>query len=384
MWLRAKNLLSQLETLHTDNLSKHADDAIHHTFLLRSPGSKQPSPPLDTSRPAMRPARGATSRSRTPVGAKASLPSTPTTCCPSSRASSLGVPCGRSPGRPVSPGAARHRTRTPTAAGSHSARPAPKAARRTRLVPAADALVEALRQVVTKGEANLEDLAKELLTAADSRRLAMEESSESEEDNGPRVPRGRVRRLEQTVESRLRQALRLYALSQNAKDTAENLSYLEEVSVGPQTSVAYKQEARAFFEWATKHGLSLVVADEIDNALVAYMNSLFFQGHQAWRGQKLLASIAFLDSSLGRNGARKIPRSWRALKGWMLKTPPRSRLPQPWMLWCGIMADLSHRGFRAMAIMLLLMVTCYLRPSDAMRMRHGDVIPPAHGVEDST
>ena len=33
-----------------------------------------------------------------------------------------------------------------------------------------------------------------------------------------------------------------------------------------------------------------------------------------------------------------------------------------------------------MAVMLLLMVTCYLRPSDAMRMRHGDVVPPAHGV----
>ena len=152
------------------------------------------------------------------------------------------------------------------------------------------------------------------------------------------------------------------------------------MSVGPQTGVAYKQDAKAFFEWATTHGLSLVAADEIDSALVAYMNSLFFRGHQAWRGQKLLASLAFLDSSLGRNGARKIPRSWRALKGWMLKTPPRSRLPQPWMLWCGLMADLSHRGFRAMAIMLLLMVTCYLRPSDAMRMRHGDIIPPAHGV----
>ena len=50
------------------------------------------------------------------------------------------------------------------------------------------------------------------------------------------------------------------------------------------------------------------------------------------------------------------------------------------MLWCGIMVDLESRGFTAMAIMLLLIVTCYLRPSDAMHMRRVDIVPPAHGV----
>lgn len=342
------------------------------TSLPRSLGSRQTKPEPSCSPLAMRPVRGTPSRSRTPSGLKASptasprdVPSgatTPRTCGPSSQTS------------------AKHRARTPPAAKSLSTRPAPKAALRSRVAPVADALARALSQEFLKEKVDLEALAKEILSTADVRALAVAQSSESEEEEPPRTPTGRARRPDQTVEMRLRQALRLYALSQNAKDCAENLSYLEEVSVGPQVNVSYKQEARAFFEWATQHHLALVEADEIDNALVAYMNSLFFQGHQAWRGQKLLASIAFLDSSLGRNGARKIPRSWRALKGWMIKTPPRSRLPQPWMLWCGIMADLSQRGFRGMAVMLLLMVTCYLRPSDAMRMRHGDVVPPAHGV----
>ena len=66
--------------------------------------------------------------------------------------------------------------------------------------------------------------------------------------------------------------------------------------------------------------------------------------------------------------------------GWMLKAPPRSRMPQPWIVWCGIMADRSQRGFRGLALMVLFMVTCYLRPSEALGLKHGDFIPPARGI----
>ena len=300
----SNNLLEQLAILHADISRDDADDS-------QSAHISPPQPWLETDQARAElfsagdaVVRGTPSRSRTPSGLKVSptasprdVPSwatTPRTCGPSSQTS------------------AKHRARTPPAAKSLSTRPAPKAALRSRVAPVADALARALSQEFLKEKVDLEALAKEILSTADVRALAVAQSSESEEEEPPRTPTGRARRPDQTVEMRLRQALRLYALSQNAKDCAENLSYLEEVSVGPQVNVSYKQEAKAFFEWATLHHLALVEADEIDNALVAYMNSLFFQGHQAWRGQKLLASIAFLDSSLGRNGARKIPRSWRS------------------------------------------------------------------------
>ena len=83
------------------------------------------------------------------------------------------------------------------------------------------------------------------------------------------------------MEARLHQALRPYALPQSVTDRAENLSYLEEVSVRPQVSASYKQEARASFELSAQHGVAFVVVDEIDNALVACMNALFLQSHQA-------------------------------------------------------------------------------------------------------
>ena len=223
-------------------------------------------------------------------------------------------------------------------------------------------------------------VAKELLTACDTRRLALAESSESDEETTSASSANRTRNLQPAASARLRQALRLYALSQDASEVASSLSYLEEVSVGPRVAEGYRQEARSFFAWCTQRRLRLVAADETDKALVAYMNSLFFAGHQAWRGQKLLASLAFLDGSLGRLGSKKIPRAWRALKGWLVKTPPRSRMPQPWPIWCGIMCDLVLRGFRGMALVVLFMVTCYLRPSEAMGLKHGDFIPPASGI----
>ena len=92
-------------------------------------------------------------------------------------------------------------------------------------------------------------------------------------------------------------------------DWSENLGFLEEVSIGQDVNVAYKAEANEFFKRATSEGLRLFEADEIDRALVAFMNKRFVQDHRAWRGQKLLAPIVFPYGSSGRNSARKIPRS---------------------------------------------------------------------------
>ena len=161
---------------------------------------------------------------------------------------------------------------------------------------------------------DLSERADHLLSTTDARNMAADVSSDSEAEAPQRQVPGRTRGLEQTVERRLRQALKLYALSQSPVECAENLTFLKEVSVGRDVGKAYKMEAQAFFVYATEEKLRLVEADEIDRGIVAYMNRLDFQGHQAWRGQKLLAALNFLDGTLGRNGARKIPRSWRSLK----------------------------------------------------------------------
>ena len=179
--------------------------------------------------------------------------------------------------------------------------------------------------------------ADKLLSATGIRRGADEHGSDPEAETPCRAEPSTAQVLTQTVEAHLKQAMKLVTLPQAAAKVAGSLPILEEVT--------YEQQAEAFLRWATNEKLRPVEAGEIDQSLAVCTNAMFFQGHQDWRGQKLLASITFLDGTLGRHGDQKIPRAWRALKGWMLTTPPRSRLPQPWML-----------------------------------MQRGSLIPPVHGV----
>ena len=60
------------------------------------------------------------------------------------------------------------------------------------------------------------------------------------------------------MEIRVRQALRLYVLSHSASDIAENLTFLDEVSVGLDVGISYKAGAQAFFTCAAAAKLRLV------------------------------------------------------------------------------------------------------------------------------
>ena len=158
------------------------------------------------------------------------------------------------------------------------------------------------------------------------------------------------------------------------------LSFLEKASVKPKTAAAYKDEVSKFVDFADLVCQPLVEDVDVDVCLVSYMNKLFFDGHQSWRGQKLMAALAHVDCGFGRKGCRHLPRAWRALKGWLLKTPGRTRKPQPWCFWAAVSADLNRRGHLDMALYVLLLVSCYLRPSEGLGLRRGDLMAPARGV----
>ena len=70
--------------------------------------------------------------------------------------------------------------------------------------------------------------------------MAVAESSDLVEEAARHPIASRTRQLTQSAEARLRQALRLYALSQNAQECAEKLSYLDKVLVRPQVNASYK------------------------------------------------------------------------------------------------------------------------------------------------
>ena len=61
--------------------------------------------------------------------------------------------------------------------------------------------------------------------------------------------------------------------------------------------------------------------DSVDSALVEFLNHRFHLGLQAWEGERPTAALLFFWPEIGRCGGRKIPRSWRSVKGWRRVTP---------------------------------------------------------------
>ena len=178
----------------------------------------------------------------------------------------------------------------------------------------------------------------------------------------------------------MRRAPAEVALSSDPKAVKDSLSFLEKAAVKPKTARAYKEEVSKFVAFADLTSHPLEEDGDIDVCLVSYMNKLYFDGHQSWRGQKLMAALAHIDTGFSKKGGRHLPRAWRALRGWLLKTPGRSRKPQPWCFWAAVAADLNRRGHMDMGLFVLLLVSCYLRPSECLSLRRGDLIAPAAGA----
>ena len=109
--------------------------------------------------------------------------------------------------------------------------------------------------------------------------------------------------------------------SSDPLSTQRALSFLERGAVKRKTAVAYRLEVECFVCFADLVSAPLVEDVDIDIGLVPYFNKLYFCGEQIWKGQKLMAALNHVDGGFGRKGSRSLPRAWRALRGWILKTP---------------------------------------------------------------
>ncbi len=71
-----------------------------------------------------------------------------------------------------------------------------------------------------------------------------------------------------------------------------------------------------------------------------------------------LAALMMLEPEFSQMGRRRVPRAWRALRGWKKLTPTVTRKPLPWPFWCGIALVMGkHRA--TMAVFVLMCVSGY-------------------------
>ncbi|CAK0877880.1 unnamed protein product [Prorocentrum cordatum] len=114
-----------------------------------------------------------------------------------------------------------------------------------------------------------------------------------------------------------RRKQRVLAYVEEAWDTlSADASLPEQKAVQRQTRKQYQAELDRWQEFASLGDLKLVSDEKVDEMLVRFFERDFFLGEQAHRGTKLLAALMHAEPGFGRRGSRRVPRAWRALKGW--------------------------------------------------------------------
>ena len=201
-------------------------------------------------------------------------------------------------------------------------------------------------------------LTRNLRTPADEEN----ESDGTSSTDGDAETKKKTKTLERPARRRAR------ASAEAGEDpTLANLSFLQEVPVSHGTEAKYKKQIEQFLSFA----------DEVDAAIVLYLNMSYSQGRPVSDGEVLLAGLLFFQPQYGKVEGQKLARSWRALKGWRKRAPTRSRRPLPRMIWCW---EMVRNKKPLMAIHVLMMVVTYCRPGELLQSLREVLIRPMHGV----
>jgi hypothetical protein len=162
-----------------------------------------------------------------------------------------------------------------------------------------------------------------------------------------------------------------------------DLTLLEKSAIGERSHKAYKAELDEFKSFARPRGLDVTDASSLDRLLTIYMNKIYLEGYQAYRGDRLAAAVLHFHPQFGKMGSEKLPRMWRALKGFRKLTPGHSRQAYPLMVWAALACELRRVGKLRMALFLLVSLSSYARPSEVIRLQTYCLVRPAHGVTSS-
>ena len=150
--------------------------------------------------------------------------------------------------------------------------------------------------------------------------------------------------------------------------------------VTPKTRCKYEAALREFNRFLLHcniilFSLSLV---QVDLVLEEYVETLYSQGAPRSWASVFLSSFGDAYPLLAAQGARSSSR--RALQGWVREARPRRAPPLPhtvvvvWIARCVLQRNLRLAAFFA------VLFHCYLRPSEALRIRVCDVDLGTHGV----
>ena len=124
------------------------------------------------------------------------------------------------------------------------------------------------------------------------------------------------------------------------------------------------------------------VSDEhVERISFEFLDHLYLEGHESGAENKLVVAVEKLSPALAKEGKARLPRVRAALKGFKRMAPSQSREPAPQVWASAIAGVLLHKKKGSMALMVMLMFSTYVRPSEAFSIHPSQVLlhPPSGG-----
>ncbi|CAK0814975.1 unnamed protein product [Prorocentrum cordatum] len=137
----------------------------------------------------------------------------------------------------------------------------------------------------------------------------------------------------------------------------------------------YAAAVQEFEVYAKTKKLDLQPLSRLDDSLAQYFVDLYDDGFGVWEGRNTLYGYRLLR--LKTTGKVDLPKALASLKGWVKRSPGRMRLPLPDIIVDDIAMDLAEHDLPLMGAAVELQTDAYLRPSEIVELRQGQILPPA-------
>ena len=154
------------------------------------------------------------------------------------------------------------------------------------------------------------------------------------------------------------------------------MPFIRAQSVTAPIRARYEEACLKFDEWSWNNGHEVSTPDQLDAALDLWMTENYVDAKESWEGSHMLAALEWHDPRYGRQGDLRLPLAHQALKGWRRLAPGHSRLPLPAQVVAMLAMRFAVIGRRDMAVCIMAMMSCYLRPAEPFRLKVASVVPP--------
>lgn len=169
----------------------------------------------------------------------------------------------------------------------------------------------------------------------------------------------------------VRRCLRSTQLRQHAE--AGDTGFLAARSVTATTAHRYKEAFRNFTHSVGEAPVRWEDQEAVDQAMSRYLDGMYFDGLDVAFGQVAVAALQFFKARFAKHGDLNLPDSFRALKGWERLVPPQTRRPVPLEMILAIAVMMKEHFSVIHAAAVLTMFAGYLRPMEALTLRHKDL-----------